>query len=86
MSFLEAHWRTAAFHGRCAKCRCNFRRGARIVYSPRTRATYCQRETCGPRVMAPIEAAALTEARALRLAHELAQRERELYPNFEEAA
>lgn len=80
MSFLDPYWRSANYPGRCAKCRCRFRRGERIVYVPRTRRTYCERETCGPRVLAPIGERALEEARQARVLHDLAAHQRELYP------
>lgn len=45
------YWRRANYPGRCHACRQRFRAGARILWDARRKVAFCQRETCGQRVM-----------------------------------
>ena len=49
MSWVDPYWREARYPGRCANCGCSFRKNVRILYVPRERRAYCQREPCGQR-------------------------------------
>lgn len=49
MAWIDPYWREARYPGRCACCHERFRKNARILYVPRTRLAYCEREPCGQR-------------------------------------